>query len=97
MISGLFGVGTNTANLRAGLEEASATHRAIAANIAGASEASSTDFASQLAAKAGGPMSADDLERNMAALADTQLRYEAAARLLQRAYADFHSAIRNNG
>jgi flagellar basal body rod protein FlgB len=37
------------------------------------------------------------LERDMAALADTQLRYEADAKLLQAAYARLRTAMRERG
>ncbi|MCA9769675.1 MAG: hypothetical protein KC485_12725, partial [Gemmatimonadetes bacterium] len=39
----------------------------------------------------------EELTRNMAALADTQLRYEATARLLQKSYSDLRTAIRDRG
>jgi hypothetical protein len=96
MISGLFGQGAVTRTLRGGLDEAAATHRAIAERVARGLERSSPDgFAGQLDASM---KSADqELARDMTALADTQLRYEATARLLQKSYADFRTAIRDRG
>jgi flagellar basal body rod protein FlgB len=41
-------------------------------------------------------MSDIDLQQEMAALADTQLRYEASAKLLQEAYGRIRTAIRDN-
>jgi hypothetical protein len=92
MLKALFGSQSLTHQLRGGLEEVSATHRAIAARVAGAIDRSSTmDFSDALSAAQPAP----DLERDMAALADTQLRYEADARLLQEAYARLRTAIRD--
>ena len=99
MLRSLFGTGTETAMLRGGLEETSATHRAIAQRVASALGAStSTDFASALQAKTGEKkLSEADLEREMASLADTQIRYEADAKLLQGAYARLRAAMKANG
>ncbi|MCL4864750.1 MAG: hypothetical protein KJZ47_02575 [Gemmatimonadales bacterium] len=96
MIKGLFGAGTMTQALRAGLDENVATHRTIADRVArGLGRSTVTDFEGQLEASMS---SADqELTQDMAALADTQLRYEAAARLLQRSYADLRTAIRDRG
>lgn len=96
MIQGLFGKGSVTATLRGGLEEASATHRAIAERVArGLGKSANTDFSGALnsAAAAGD----ESLTQDMAALADTQLRYEATAKLLQKSYADLRTAIRDRG
>jgi flagellar basal body rod protein FlgB len=98
MILSLFGVGTDAANLRGGLDETSATQRTIAARIAEAtsSSANGDDFASHLGAHkagTGGPPSQVDIQQDMAALADTELRYEACAKLLQSTYAGIRSAM----
>lgn len=93
---GLFGTGTITHTLRGGLDEAAGTHRAIAERVArGLGRSTTGEFGEQLDAS----LAAMDQEltRDMAALADTQLRFEAAARLLQRSYADFRTAIRDRG
>lgn len=99
MIRSLFGTGSVSGMLKGGLEETSATHRAIAqrvANVLGTS--TSTDFASALQARtAQGKLDAADLERDMASLADTQLRYEADAKLLQAAYQRLRTAMRERG
>lgn len=96
MLKALFGPSTMTNMLRGGLEEASATHRAIAQRVAGALTASSSvEFPNALAAQNGQkPLSEADLESDMTALADTQLRYEADAKLLKAAYARLRSAFR---
>jgi flagellar basal body rod protein FlgB len=96
MLKALFGPSTLTSMLRGGLEEASATHRAIAQRVAGALQSSSTvEFPDALAAQnAQQRVSEADLEDDMTALADTQLRYEADAKLLKAAYARLRSALR---
>jgi hypothetical protein len=96
MINRILGSGTITDKLRGGLEEASATHRTIANRVAGAlSQSTTSDFAQQLGGKLN--QSAETLEQDMAALADTQLRYEATARLLHQAYSDLREAATGRG
>jgi flagellar basal body rod protein FlgB len=95
MLKGLFGPTTVTSMLRGGLEETSATHRGIAARVAGAIDASSsTDFPGDLARSQAAQA---DLERDMTQLADTQLRYEAEARLLREAYDGLRTAMKSSG
>ena len=98
MIRSLFGPTTVTSMLRGGLEETSATQRGIAARVAQASASSTQgDFASQLEGATRRQTPEVDLQQEMAALADTQIRYEASAKLLNGAYAKLRNAIRNNG
>jgi len=99
MLKALFGPSTLTSMLRGGLEETSATHRAIAQRVAGAlTSSSSVEFPDALAAQnAHKAASEADLERDMTALADTQLRYEADAMLLKSAYTRLRTAFRANG
>lgn len=97
MIRGLFGPNTVVGDLRASLDEQSVRHRVIADKIAnlltvGANNGFAADLSRQLA---GGEMQQDDLEKSMVALADTSLRYDVAARLLQRTYQQFRTAIRD--
>jgi len=98
MILSLFGPDSDVAMLRGGLDETSATQRAIAARVAAATSSSSAngDFAAQLGAhKHGAAPSQADLQQDMAALADTELRYESCAKLLQSAYASLRSAMQS--
>jgi flagellar basal body rod protein FlgB len=96
MIKGLFGNTTLSYALRSGLEEASTTHKAIASRVAGAlSSSSSTDFGTDFSAAKGKKVSEADLQKDMAELADTQLRFEADAKLLQQAYGRLRTAIRD--
>ena len=99
MIKGLFGPSSLTSMLRGGLEETSATHHRIAQRVAGALESSSnTDFAGQLQGRDGAERLGEvDLERDMTELADTQLRYEADAKLLQAAYQRLRTAVGSRG
>lgn len=96
LLEKLFGAGTVTHQLRGGLQEASATHRTIAERVARGTGASSVaGFGAEL--EAATAAADQELTRNMASLADTQLRYEATARLLQKSYADLRTAIRDRG
>jgi hypothetical protein len=96
MLKSLFGPGTTSSLLRGGLEETSATQREIAGRVSRALTASSSgDFAGQLDA-ANGALDVESLEQDMTALADTELRYEADAKLLQSQYAQLRAALRNN-
>jgi flagellar basal body rod protein FlgB len=99
MFKDLFGPQSLSYMLRGGLEETSATHRAIAERVANAIRSSTNvDFNSELAARTGkAQLDEVDLQRDMASLADTQLRYEADAKLLQAAYGRLRSAIRDRG
>jgi flagellar basal body rod protein FlgB len=97
MIRDLFGPSTVPAMLRGGLEETSATHRAIAARVAGAvSQSGNVDFSAALAAGAA-RLDQADLQTDMVALVDTQLRYEADAQLLREAYQRLRTAIDRRG
>ena len=97
MIRSLFGPGALTSLLRGGLEEVSATHRAIADRVAGRlSSSANPAFGDKLQAEAAKAQQEADLQRDMTSLADTQLRYEADARLLRDAYAQMRTAIRSD-
>ncbi len=99
MIRGLFGGSSLPALLRGGLEETSATQRGIGERVARALDAStSTSFAGAVDAEMAKARAAQvDLPREMAALADTQLRYEADAQLLREAYQRLRTAISSRG
>jgi flagellar basal body rod protein FlgB len=101
MIGSLFGSTTVVGMLRGGLEETSATQRGIANRVAQATSASATgDFAGELQAATGGlarkKMSDVDLQLEMAALADTQIRFEASSKLLHEAYGQIRTAMRDH-
>ncbi|MDX2193371.1 MAG: hypothetical protein NW201_08445 [Gemmatimonadales bacterium] len=98
-IISLFGKDTGIHKLRGGLEEQMATERGIAGRIADASRASTEQgFAGTFEQKLAAQRRQDvDLQVEMAALADTQIRYEASAKMLAGAYAKLRDAIRNHG
>ena len=99
MIPGLFGTSSLSSALRGGLQEASATQRGIGQRVADAMQYSTaTNFSTATAAEAAKAKQADvDIQREMASLADTQLRYEADVQLLREAYQRLRTAIGKNG
>jgi flagellar basal body rod protein FlgB len=92
MIARLIGSGTAAAELKKGLTASSQSVRGIAHRVA---NAGTPDFADALnAADAAGRGNQVDLEAEMVALADEQLRFEATSNLLQKVYQQVRSAIR---
>ena len=97
MFSSLFGIQTRIGDLRWSLDDSSRAHKAIAGRVAGALEASgNADFDQALAGQQAQKPPVD-LEKEMVALASTQLRFDASAKLLSAAYQGLRSAIKNNG
>jgi flagellar basal body rod protein FlgB len=99
MIRGLFGSESLSARLRGGLEETAATQRLIGQRVARSLESSANvRFQDAVEAQlAQARQDEADLQRNMAALADTQLRYEADAQLLKEVYQRLRTAISSRG
>ncbi len=96
MIHRLFGTGTITQAMRGGLTELTATHATISARVAAAQGQSTTEgFGPQLESALAAQEA--ELHRNMVALADTDLRFDAVTRLLQKSYGDLRTAIRDRG
>jgi len=95
MLSRLFGSTTSVSELKAGLNRSTQAVRGIAHRVANASSGQNGDFASALDS-AGGTAPGDEvnLEQEMVALADEQLRYEAATRLLEKVYQQIRSSVR---
>ena len=94
MLNRLVGSETTVAMLKEGLNASSDAVSGIAHRVA---NAGTPDFAQALEeAEATGAQQRDgvDLEREMVALADEQLRFEATANLLQKTYQQIRSAIR---
>ena len=96
MIDRLFGAQSLVSQLKAGLDVESARQKRIAAKVAGALVTSAnTGFAADLSKnQAAAP---EDLQKDMAELADVQLRFDADARLLHDAYARLRTAMKSNG
>ncbi len=86
MLRGLIGQGSLVSALRAGLDDSSARIGAIANRVSNVSTPGYQDVAAY--SQDGGPGVPEpvDLEREMVALADESLRFDAAARLLRMNY-----------
>jgi len=95
MLNRLLGSTSTVSELKAGLNRSTQAVRGIAHRVANASSGPDGDFASALDnAGAAVPGSEVDLEQEMVALADEQLRYEAATRLLEKVYQQIRSSVR---
>jgi flagellar basal body rod protein FlgB len=97
MVKSLFGPQTTIGALRSSLTAAATRARGLTSRIVNAQEASSQQgtFADALGALR--QRSQADIEADMAALADTQLRHEAATRLLSGQYTALRTAMRRDG
>jgi flagellar basal body rod protein FlgB len=93
LIRGLIGAGTVVDELRQGLDASAVRSREIANRVANASNSNAASFESAL----DGAMSAEavDLEVEMVALADEQIRYEALAESLQKLYGQIRASVRS--
>lgn len=97
MIESLFNASSNVGRLRAGLTGLMERFRGTTTRIANASEASSQqgDFLSAMdGIRPGKPV---DVEAEMAVLADTALRYEAATQLMNMEFTAVRTAMRRDG
>lgn len=97
MTLSLFGSGTTIGNLRAGMNGLMTKFRGTTARIANASEASTIQGSFVDAMGNVRPEKPVDLESETAMLADTALRFDAAARLLTTEYASLRTAMRRDG
>lgn len=95
MLNRLFGSETTTAQLKTGMTDSTRAVRQIAHRVSNASTGEEGDFASALE-NASGVVDGRgvDLEQEMVALAEEQLRYEATARLLQKVYQQIRTSVR---
>lgn len=92
MLKALIGSNTLSSALREGLNASTQRSAETAHRIANAFNGGSHAFEDALAqAQPGEPV---DVEAEMVALADEQLRYEATTRLLQKVYQQIRSSIR---
>src|SRR5690606_39579271 len=98
MIHGFFGRVSSANHLKGALDVGSRNTREIADRVARASMQNQDGFAlpdaEGPAAAAAVPGEPIDLEAEMVSLADQQLRFEATARLLQKAYEQIRISIR---
>lgn len=91
MLKAMIGGNTLTGALREGLDASSQRARVTAHRIANGAAAS---FDATLEGAANAAAADIDLETEMVALADEQLRYDATARLLQKVYQQIRSSMR---
>lgn len=95
MLTRLLGPETSAANIREGLGASVDRSRSIAHRIA---NASTPGFAGALdaatAADGGAAAEGVDLEAEMVALADEQIRFDALTRMLQKVYAQVRASVR---
>ena len=96
MIRDLFGPKGISSELRRGLDEAMATHRAVADRIARANTQSANSDFNEALQTSEARLDEQELTRNMTLLADTELRYQTEARLLSGVYASIRKAIGRN-
>lgn len=93
MIQRLMGQGSSVDQLKRGLDQSTQNVRGIAHRIANASVRGQSTFAQALDEAQAGEAPVD-VEKEMVALADEQLRFEAATNLLQKVYAQLRSSVR---
>jgi hypothetical protein len=95
MLTRLIGSESTAAKLKHALGESNRVVRGIAHRVANAATPERPGFADALdAASAARATEEVDLEREMVALADEQLRFEAASSLLHKVYQQIKSSIR---
>jgi hypothetical protein len=98
MLHGFFGRVTKSAELREGLNASTQRSRIIADRVSKATIMAGDGFALPAAGGEPGTLQEGpvDLESEMVSLADEQIYYEATARLLQKAYEQIRSSLRNS-
>jgi hypothetical protein len=97
MLHGFFGRVSQTPHLREGLDASAQRARLIADRVAKATLWNGDGFALPEAEAGPGTMQEGpvDLEAEMVSLADEQLYFEATARLLQKAYEQIRTSLRD--
>ena len=97
MLFGFVGRISTAASLKDNLDVSAERARAIASRVARASLENGNGFAlpSDPATAPDGPATKVDLETEMIALADEQLRYEATAKLLHQTYQQLRASLRD--
>ena len=95
MLNRLMGSTSTVSELKNGLNRSTYAVREIAHRVANAASRPDGGFAATLeSAQRTGPGGEIDLEKEMVALADEQLRYEATTRLLEKVYQQIRQSIR---
>jgi len=93
MLFGFIGRVSNAPQLKDSLDVSSQRVRAIAQRVAAASVPGQQAFG--LPGEAGNESPTANLEAEMTSLADEQLRYDAAAKLLEKTYLRIRVSMRN--
>ena len=93
MIQGLLGSDL-ISGLRQELDEVSVRSREIAHRVSNASNGTTASFEGALDEAMSGEEV--DLEQEMVALADAQIRYEAVSQMLQEVYSQIRSSMRSS-
>lgn len=97
MLKGLIGRSTSVGTLKDGLDASMRRTQTIAHRVANASTPGAGGFAGALdGTLAAGEAAGVDLEQEMVALADEQLRYDATARLLRKVYDQVRASVRGS-
>ena len=96
VLSGIFSRITNANDLKDALDLSATRTKAIATRVSQASVNNGSGFALPIDPATGKPPVGDgvDLEAEMTALADEQLRFEATAKLLEKTYAQMRTAMK---
>ena len=96
MAISIIGRTTNAVDLKDALDLSTQRTRAIASRVAQASVKGGNGFALPIDPATGQPAAGEqvDLEAEMTSLADEQLRYEATEKLLEKAYAQLRTSMR---
>lgn len=93
MLFGLIDRVSSATSLKDSLDVSSQRTRAIAQRVAAATTQNGSGFA--MPPLAGGAPAQVNLEQEMTDLADTQLRFESAAKLLEKTYQMVRTSIRD--
>ena len=97
MLKGLIGRSTSVGTLKDGLDASMRRTQTTAQRVANASTPGAGGFAGELdGTMAAGEAAGVDLEQEMVALADEQLRYDATARLLRKVYDQVRASVRGS-
>jgi hypothetical protein len=93
---GIIGRTTNANDLKDSLDLSTQRTRAIASRVAQSSVNGKNGFALPIDPQTGAPVVTDDvdLEQEMTSLADEQLRYETAEKLLEKTYAQLRTSMK---
>jgi flagellar basal body rod protein FlgB len=96
MLFGAINRMTSATSLKDSLDLSAERTRAIAGRVAQASVGGANGFSLPIDPTTGQPTQGDpvDIESEMVALADEQLRYEATAKLLEKTYAQLRQSIK---